>query len=82
MNNCYHELSVQTLPVQTQDIKVTGKQKGETKKQYFAEAKVFLKEGSACQGSAHIHSKGGKSGSDGYFGQQKFAQKVRKSRQN
>ena len=74
MNNCYHELSVQTLPVQTQDIKVTGKQKGETKKkQYFAEAKVSLKEGSACQGSAHIHSKGGKSGSDGYFGQQKFA---------
>ena len=32
MNNCYHELSVQTLPVQTQDIKVTGKQKGKTKK--------------------------------------------------
>ena len=73
MNNCYHELSVQTLPVQTQVIKVTDKQKGETKKQYFAEAKVSLKEGSACQGSAHIHSKGGKSGSDGYFGQQKFA---------
>ena len=73
MSNGYRELSVQTLPVQTQVIKVTDKQKGETKKQYFAEAKVFLKEGSACQGSAHIHSKGGKSGSDGYFGQQKFA---------
>ena len=73
MSNGYRELSVQTLPVQTQVIKVTDKQKGETKKQYFAEAKVSLKEGSACQGSAHIHSKGGKSGSDGYFGQQKFA---------
>ena len=29
-----------------------------------------------------IHSKSGKSGSDGYFGQQKLAEKVRKSRQN
>ena len=29
-----------------------------------------------------IHSKSGKSGGDGYFGQQKLAEKVRKSRQN
>ena len=29
----------------------------------------------------NIHSKSGKSGSDGYFGQQKLAEKVRKSGQ-
>ena len=45
MNNCYHELSVQTLPVQTQDIKVTGKQKGKTKSSILPKQKYPLKKG-------------------------------------
>ena len=45
MSNGYRELSVQTLPVQTQVIKVTDKQKGETKSSILPKQKYPLKKG-------------------------------------